>query len=100
MARAYYQCKECGTVKYRDYVPFILSNPVIIFECPCDYVDFQSRIKDGSILEISHTTYLAVRRVLRYQNKCARKAAASVVNIVRNAIDKAKEEVKRKSRRR
>jgi hypothetical protein len=31
--RAWMRCRHCGNIAYRDYVPYSLSNPVLVFPC-------------------------------------------------------------------
>lgn len=31
--RAWYECKQCGNVCYRDYVPYSFSTPIITLPC-------------------------------------------------------------------
>ena len=32
-ARKWYKCLKCGCAAYRNYVPYGLSNPILILEC-------------------------------------------------------------------
>ncbi len=37
--RSYVKCRECGTPAYRDYVPYSLSNPILVL--PCNHYPFK-----------------------------------------------------------
>ena len=51
--RQWKRCKKCGRVQYRDYIPYSMSNPILVAACNHDYrEDLEEITADEALIEI------------------------------------------------